>query len=298
MEEASMDYQWGNLSVFYNLDLDKVKADLGIPQDAYIQARWTLRRISEEYDIPEQRIKDYFTPYSVYSGWIVLLSDDKFWSAVLRTVLVTALSLVGVNLLSIFTGVGLARLRRKDQVIVYNLYLLSAIIPAMMVLLPQFMIVQGLLKLIPGYEVSGSFAHSVGPLLAIVVLNIRGGALTTMVYTSYISSFPQDLEDAAEVDGANALQYLRYILLPLLKVPIASLTVIMLPTIWNQFMEPYIYASGSMLLPLIQSYTGTYTTNYQLSYTGIFVSVLPLVLIYLMFRNWFIRGVMSGAVKG
>jgi raffinose/stachyose/melibiose transport system permease protein len=299
-EEASLEYQWGNLSVFYNLDLNKVKADLGIPQDAYIQPRWTLKRVSEEYGIPEQRIKDYFTPYSVYSGWIVLLTDDKFWWAVFRTVLVTALSLAGMHLLSILTGVGLARLRRKDQVVVYNLYLLSAIIPTMMVILPQFMIVQRLLKLIPGYDVSGSFARSVGQLLAIVVLSIKGGALTTMVYTAYISSFPQDLEDAAEVDGANALQYVRYILLPLLKVPIASLTVISLPAIWNQFMVPYVYldASNTMLLPLIQSYTGTYTTNYQLSYTGIFVSILPLVLIYIMFRQWFIRGAMSGAVKG
>ena len=217
-----------------------------------------------------------------------------------RTVLVTALSLIGLNLLSILTGFGLARLRRKDQVVVYNLYLLSAIIPAMMIILPQFMIVQGLLKLIPGYEVSGSSARSVGQLLAVVVLAIKGGALSTMIYTASISSFPQDLEDAAEVDGASAFQYLRYIVLPLLKVPIASFTVISLPAIWNQFMVPYIYldAKNTLLLPLIQSYTGTYTTNYQLSYTGILVSVLPLLLIYIMFRNWFIRGAMSGAIKG
>jgi ABC-type glycerol-3-phosphate transport system permease component len=300
LEEASLDYQWGNLSVFYNLDFERVKADLGIPQDAYIQARWTLKRIAREYDIPEQRIVEYFTPYSVYSGWIILFSDNKFWPALFRTVLITALSLVGLNFLSILTGFGLAGLRRKDQVVVYNLYLISAIIPAMMILLPQYLIVQWLLNLIPGYGVSGSSVRSVGQLLAIVLLNIKGGALGTMVYTAFISTIPRDLEEAAEIDGASTVQYLRYILLPLLKIPIASLTIIVLPSLWNQFMGPYLYldANNTTLLPLIQSYTGTYTTNYQVSYTGIFVSVLPLVLIYILFRSWFIQGAMSGAVKG
>lgn len=300
LEEASLNYQWGNLSVFYNLDFDKVKADLGIPQDAFIQPRWTLERVAQEYDIPEEQIQAYFTPYSVYSGWIVLFSDNKFWPALLRTVLITALSLIGLNLLSILTGFGLAGLKRRDQIFVYNLYLLSAVIPVMMILLPQYMIVQWLLKLIPGYDVSGSMARLIGQMTAIVALNIKGGALGTMIFTAYISSIPRELGEAAEIDGATTWQYLRFILLPLLKIPIASLTIISLPALWNQFLEPYIYLdeANTTLLPLIQGYTGTYTTNYQVSYTGIFISILPLVIIYLLFRNWFIQGAMSGAIKG
>ena len=80
----------------------------------------------------------------------------------------------------------------------------------------------------------------------------------------------------------------------------ATLTVMVLPSLWNDFMGPYIYldANNTTLLPLIQSYTGTYTTNFQVTYTGIFVSIIPLILIYIMFRNWFIQGAMSGAIKG
>jgi ABC-type glycerol-3-phosphate transport system permease component len=136
--------------------------------------------------------------------------------------------------------------------------------------------------------------------MALVLLNIKGGALGAMIFTAYISSIPKELEEAAEIDGASTLQYLRHILLPLLKIPMATLTIIVLPSLWNDFMGPYIYLdqSNTTLLPLIQSYTGTYTTNFQVSYTGIFISVIPLVLIYILFRNWFIRGAMSGAIKG
>jgi ABC-type glycerol-3-phosphate transport system permease component len=300
MEEASMEYQWGNLSVFYNLDLNKVKKDLGIPEDTYIQPRWTLERIADEYDIPEQKIIDYFTPYSVHSGWIILLNDSKFWPALFRTILITGLSLIGLNFLSILTGFGLAGLRRRDQVFVFNIYLLSAVIPLMMILLPQYMIVRWVLELIPGYDVAGSRTRNISQIVVVILLHIKGGALGTMIYTGYISTIPKELEEAAEIDGASTFQYFRHIVLPLLRVPMATLTVMVLPSLWNDFMGPYIYldTNNTTLLPLIQSYTGTYTTNYQVTYTGIFLSIIPLVLIYIMFRGWFIRGAMSGAIKG
>ena len=80
----------------------------------------------------------------------------------------------------------------------------------------------------------------------------------------------------------------------------ASLTVIMLPLVWNQFLQPYVYLdpANTTLLPLIQSFTGQYTTNFQVTYTGVFVSIIPLLVVYILFRRWFIRGVMAGAVKG
>ena len=121
-----------------------------------------------------------------------------------------------------------------------------------------------------------------------------------MIFTSAISAIPQDLEDSALIDGASRFQYLHYVLLPLLKVPIASLTVIMLPAFWNQFLEGYVYLdmNNTTVLPLIQGISGQFSTNYQMIYTGVFVSVVPLVCVYLIFRQFFIRGVMAGAVKG
>ena len=124
--------------------------------------------------------------------------------------------------------------------------------------------------------------------------------MSTMLFTSAIGAIPKDIEESAMIDGAGRLQYMRHILLPLMKVPIASLTVIALPGLWNQFLQPYIYLDpvNYTLLPLIQNYSGQYTTNYQVVYTAIFVSIIPLVVLYFTFRRWFIQGVMSGAVKG
>jgi ABC-type glycerol-3-phosphate transport system permease component len=206
---------------------------------------------------------------------------------------------VGLNILAVAIGYGLSGLRRKDQMLWYSLYLLKTVIPPMLIILPQFLLVQSLLRLIPNYDTPG-FTRSAGQLLAVMLLWMREKALPAMLMTAAISAIPSELEEAAEIDGANPLQYFFYVLLPLLKVPMISLTVIFLPLIWNDFLQPYIYLdqNNTTILPLMQTFSGQYASNYQMVYTGIFVSVMPLVIIYLLFRRWFVQGAMAGAVKG
>jgi ABC-type glycerol-3-phosphate transport system permease component len=217
----------------------------------------------------------------------------------LRSVMVTALGIFGLIFLSLWTGYGLRGLKRRDQVLWYNVYTLRMIIPPMLVILPQFMIMQWLLGLIPGYDRQGFVRHS-AQLLALVILYIKGGAVPTMLFTTAISEIPKEIEESAEIDGANPLRYFFHILLPLMKVPIAGLVVIYLPFIWNDFLQPYVYLdpTNTTMLPLIQGYSGQYSTNFQVTYTAVFLSVIPLVLIYVLFRRWFVRGALAGAVKG
>ncbi|NOZ73143.1 MAG: carbohydrate ABC transporter permease [Chloroflexi bacterium] len=301
--EVNMNAQVGNLSVFYDLDLKELKDAFGIPQTDFIMSRTTLRQLGEKYDIPEEKIREFFVGFYTFNGWKTLLTGDlygtSFWGALLRTLLITVISVVLGIVLSIFTGYGLAGLRRRDQMFVYNLYLLQMVIPAMLILLPQFLMFQWFFKLFPGYENAGFMRYGL-QLLAIILINIKGTALSTMIFTSAISSIPKELEDSAMIDGASSWQYVRHILLPLLRVPIVSLLVIMLPLVYNQFLEPYVYLdpANSTLLPFIQSAVGQFSTNFQLIYSAIFASVLPLVIVYLLFRRMFVEGVMAGAIKG
>jgi len=303
VQEVSMDAQVGNLSVFYDLDLRDLKDALGIPQTDFIMSRTTLREIAEEYNIPEEQIRDFFAGFYRYNGWKTLMTGDlygtSFWGALLRTLIVTVVALAVLIFLSILTGYGLAGLRRKDQMAVYNVYLLQMVIPAMLILLPQYMLIQWFYKLFPGYQDEGSM-RTVLQLLSIILINIKGTALSVMIFTSAIGGIPSEIEDSAMIDGASSWQYIRYILIPLLKVPIVSLIVIMMPMIYNQFLEPYVYLDpkNSTLLPFIQSAVGQFSTNYQVIYSAIFASVLPMVLVYLLFRRLFVEGVMAGAVKG
>lgn len=299
VEDISMEADIGNLSIFYNLDLQETKEDLGIPIEEYLNPKWKLTRLAEEYNIPEETIRSYFRPFTRFNGWIILFGDEGFLPAITRSVIVTVLGILGINGLGILTGTALAGLRHKYQRIVYAIFLLQIAIPPFLILLPQFWMVNQIQSWIPGADIPG-LVREVSQLAVIVGLYAQGSALTVMIFTSAISAIPRDLEDAAEVDGANRWQYILYVIIPLMKVPIASLTVIVLPVFWNDFMRPFVYLDpgNTTFLPLIQSFTGQYTTNFQVVFTGVFVSILPLVIIYLLFRKWFVAGAMEGAIKG
>ena len=303
-QDVSMDAQAGNLAVFYDLDLTDMKKALGIPETAFIMSRTTLRQVSEQYNVPEEEIKNFFAGFYTYNGWMRVLTGTlqhtTFWATIGRTILVTLVSLFILIVFSIFTGYGLAGLRRRDQMTVYNLYLLQMVIPAMLIILPQYQMLQWFFRVFPSYNVQGSFTRHALQLLAMVLINIKGTALSTMIFTSAISAIPKDLEDSAYIDGASRWQYVRHILFPLLKVPIVSLIVIQLPLIYNQFLEPYVYLdpANSTLVPFVQNTSGQFSTNLQIIYSAVFASVVPLIIVYLIFRRLFVEGVLAGAVKG
>jgi raffinose/stachyose/melibiose transport system permease protein len=304
VQEVSMEAEVGNLAVFYDLDTRDLKDALGIPQTEFLMARTKLREVAEEYNIPEEKFKDFFAGFYRYNGWNTLILGDlygtSFWEALLRTLLITVVSLVLLITLSIFTGYGLAGLRRRDQMAVYNIYLLQMVIPAMLILLPQYQLMQWIFNLFPSYAVQGSPVRWGLQLSSIVLICIKGTALSTMIFTSAISAIPKDLEDSAMIDGTSRLQYVRYILLPLLKVPIVSLIVIQMPLIYNLFLEPYVYLdpANTTVLPFTASAVGQFSTNFQVIYAAVFASVVPMVIVYVLFRRFFVEGVMAGAIKG
>ena len=296
-EEISMDAQIGNLSVFHNLDLRQVKKDFGIA--GYVAPRDTLRQIAEKNNIPLEEMRRYFSKYGVLSGWITLTSGSEFWTALIRSLIIVIGSLTGICFLSILTGCGLAGLRQRYQTTIYNLYLLEMVIPPMLIIVPQFVLIQHLQGLVPGTDVPGP-ARWAAQILSVICIFIKGGAFSTMIFTAAITAIPRELEESSQIDGASRWQYIRHILMPLLKVPIATAIVILLPDFWNRFLEPYVYLdqANTTVLPLIQGFAGKYSSNFQVIFTGVFISLLPLLVVYLIFRRWFIQVVVSGAVKG
>ncbi|MCZ7532712.1 MAG: carbohydrate ABC transporter permease [Acidimicrobiia bacterium] len=298
-DEVNFDSQVGNLSMFYNLDPADLKEAFGIPSTEYLGARTSLRDISEEYGIPEEEIRSFFSNFYIYNGWRTILSDGRFFGALGRTLLVTIVSLIGLTILSVFTGYGLAGLRRRDQRLVYSTYLLQMVIPAMLIILPQFLLIKWFTDLIPGFASPG-LTRVIVQLGSIVAINIKGTAFSVLIFTAFINGIPRELEESAMIDGASRAQYVWRILMPLLKAPIVALIVVQLPLIYNQFLEPFVYLDreSSTLLPYIQTTVGQFSTNFQVIYAAILASIIPLLVIYIAFRKAFVKGALAGAVKG
>ena len=186
-EDLSMDAEIGNLAVNYNIDIKKLKDELGIK--GYLNPRQSLAVIAEKNNIPIERFERYFANFGTFNGWITLLGRAEYWKALGRTAVTTIIGIALLCLLSMLTGYGLAGLRRRDQMVVYNVYLLQMVIPTVLIIIPQFLLIQTLIGLVPGSDKPG-MARSIAQLGTLVLIFIKGGALSTMVFTTSINQIP------------------------------------------------------------------------------------------------------------
>lgn len=283
-EEFNMNFQYGNMAVYYNLDLDEFKQEMGIT--GYVNPNLTMARISEKYNVDPQKIADYLQPLVRYNGFMTIMKNG-FIRSFFSTLLIVVGTLALGGMLTIMTGSVLARFRKKWHQRLYNLYIFSMIIPGAVTLLPCYMIMTKYLGLYDNY-------------LALILLGAQGGAIPVMIFTSYISTIPDELRESVEVDGGSRLTYFLKILLPNMKTPFASYLAIVLPSVWNNMLNGILYLKPEHqpITALISSLNGTYTTNYQAQFSGLFMSILPILLVYLVFQNLFVKSSMLGAVKG
>lgn len=282
-EEVSLNYKYGNMSTYFNLDLAEFKKEMGLT--GYINPNMTMEEIAEKYDIDTQKIKDYLRPLIRYNGFYTIWKNG-FLRSVGNTIIITAGTLLLGGMLTIMTGSVLAGFRKKWHQRVYNLYILSMIIPSTVTMLPCYMIVRSL----------GLYDNH----LALILLGAQGGAVPVMIFTSFIATIPHELYESVEIDGGNRLTYFWHILLPNMGTPFASYVAITLPNVWNNMLNGVLYLSPEKqpVTALINSLSGTYATNYQAMYSGLFMSMVPLLIVYLLFQNLFVRSAMLGAVKG
>lgn len=280
----SMKSRIGDLSTVYNVDGRAFRRAMGIK--GYMNPQLTLSEIADEYDLAPEKIRSYLEPYVQYNGLYTILNNG-FVRSLIATIVVTGASVLVGALLGIMTGSALAGFRRRWHMFVYNSYLLNMIIPPMMVILPQYIIMTRYL----GLENS---------LLSLILLHIKGGALSTMVFTSYIATIPKELKESVYMDGGKHYHYFLYVLLPLMGTPFAVFASITMPWFWNDLLHSLVLLRpDNYTLPaFVASIGGTFTTNYEAIFSGVLLSLLPILIVYLVFQKLFIRSAMAGAVKG
>jgi ABC-type glycerol-3-phosphate transport system permease component len=282
--EVQMKATIGNLATVNNVNLGAFKQELGLK--GYLDPRWTLSQIAERKQIDPAAIRAALAPAVRWNGLHTVLSGG-YLKSLWGTVVVAGISVVVGGFLGIMTGTALAGFRRPWHLFVYNSYLLNMIVPPMMVILPQYLIITNYLGLQNSY-------------LAIILLHIKGGALSTMVFTSYIATIPKELRESVYMDGGRHYHYFFHVILPLMGTPFAVFASISLPWFWNDLLHGLLFLSPEKytLPAFVAAIGGSYGRNYEAVFSGVLMSLVPILLVYIVFQKMFIRSAMAGAVKG
>jgi ABC-type glycerol-3-phosphate transport system permease component len=122
----------------------------------------------------------------------------------------------------------------------------------------------------------------------------------TFLMTAFFRALPDDLIEAARLDGASPNQVFLHVLVPLAKPALGTLAIFNILYAWNEFIFALLLLSSNGVKTLtvgVLQLQGRYTTDYPVIMAGLLVASIPVVIAYLFFQKYLIRGIVSGAVR-
>lgn len=204
--------------------------------------------------------------------------------------IITAFAIVVLQLLlGILMGYGLSKFDFKGKKILFGSILLTYMLPAAATYVPCYVILakMNLIDTIPG----------------IIISNVASVFTIYMVYQTF-SSVPKEMIEAAEMDGANNWQILWKVMVPLSKSTILTTALIQFVVMYNNYMWPSLITNSkknyliSVGLNIFFNSKGNFTQNLPMLMAANTISVLPLLILFLILKKWFIEGISDSGIKG
>jgi len=229
-----------------------------------------------------------FRPQNLVDAWTL----GNFGRYFVNTLVIMIPVVLGVVMLSTMVGYALARFEFPGRSIVFWLFVLGLMIPFFSLMIPLYYNLRdyGLL----------------GNPLAVILPSIAGAGgvglpLGVFLMRAFFLDMPEELADAARVDGCGEFDVFRRVMAPLALPGASALAVLAFLSAWNTFLLPLLYLSGENSRTLATGlllFTGGRTQELELTAAGTLIMIAPVILFFLLFQKQFIQGLTAGAVKG
>jgi multiple sugar transport system permease protein len=204
----------------------------------------------------------------------------------LNSFLIASLTTLIALLLNTMAGYAFAKLRFAGRDAIFRALLAALVIPGQVAMMPLFLMLKQL-------GLVNSYAGAIIPGMA--------GIFGIFLVRQYARSIPDELLEAARIDGAGEFRIFFQIVLPVLKPILVTLAIFVFLASWNDFMWPLIVLSDSSLhtLPVaLASLSREHVQDNELMMAGSVVTVLPVLLLFLVLQRYYLQGLMVGSVKG
>ncbi|WP_276955461.1 carbohydrate ABC transporter permease [Allomeiothermus silvanus] len=208
--------------------------------------------------------------------------------ALLNSVLVYGTITLSVLIFSSIVGYALARLEFRGREFLFNIILLTMMIPGQLLLIPLYLLIVWL-----GWTDNR---------LGLIVPGMMS-AFGIFMFRQTFKTIPQDLIDAARIDGANELTIIFRILVPVSMPTVITVGIFTFMGGWNDFLWPAIVIREQHLMTLTQMVTlyaigGQAGGQFGAVMASSLIAVIPMVLVYVVFQKYYLQGLVSSGIKG
>ncbi|HQY92523.1 MAG: carbohydrate ABC transporter permease [Caldilinea sp.] len=209
-----------------------------------------------------------------------------FWQYMLNTLIICALTIVGTVVSCSLIAYGFARVRWPGRNAVFIVYLSTIMLPAQVTMIPLYIVFRQV-----GW---------IGTIWPLVVPAFFGNALYVFLLRQFFMTIPNELTDAARIDGANELGIFWRIMLPLLKPALATVALFTFVGTYRDFLGPLIYLTDQDQWTIslgLKMFQNMYGAQWQLMMAAAALTMIPTVILFFLTQRTFIEGIALTGIK-
>ena len=203
-----------------------------------------------------------------------------------NTLYIALFSIIGQMFISSLAAYSFAKINFKGKQVVFMLFLSSMMVPSQLTIIPRFML----------FKTIGLYNN-----LWTIILPAFFGATSIFMLRQFYMGLPNDLIEAAKIDGAGHLRIFLRIMLPLTKAALMSLIILAFISSWNEYMAPLIFLVKKELYTVsqnIQWYMLDEFKKHNLTMAAATSAIVPVVILFIVGQKYFVEGIATSGVKG
>ena len=214
--------------------------------------------------------------------------NNGFFGYFLRSVIIVSISLVLMLIITSFASYPLARMKFKLRGLLYAGIVAMMSVPMHVTLIPVYQMTNSM-------GLINNLFSLLGPYVAFAL------PMSVFILTGFMMTIPHEMEEAAVIDGCNKYNMFFRVILPLSKAGISTLAIYNVVGMWNEFAFANTFLNDMKVktLPLaLGAFKGEHSQDTPLILTVLTLSVLPTIILFIIFQDKLVKGMMAGAVKG
>ncbi|MEG0640813.1 MAG: carbohydrate ABC transporter permease [Clostridia bacterium] len=234
-----------------------------------------------------------FTPLALPNSFLHVENFVDAWNADLgnaykNTFMIATVAVLLRIVFSSMAAFTLAKRTSKFHTALYVLFLIGIMIPLYSMLVPLVQLIKNL----------GLMNSRLGLIMVYIGM---GMPFSIFMLTGFTRSIPNELIEAATIDGCGVYRLFWVIIFPLLKTALATLFLLDFLAIWNDFLLPMLTISSTeqrTITLAMYNFYGEFGSQMGLAFAGYTIGILPVILLFVVLQKYIVSGIMVGAVKG
>ena len=218
-------------------------------------------------------------------------NDADFSLYFRNSVIITAVTILGILFTSILAGYAFARIEFPGRNVIFMLVLATLMIPGTVTFIPNLLLIRG--EIIPW----GSWMNS----LPALTVPFMANAFSIFLLRQFFMQIPRELWDAARIDGAGHLRFLTAVVIPMSRPVIMVVTLLTFVAAWNEFIWPLLVTTTSTWRPLgvgLYTFVSEAGPETHLIMAGAMITMLPILIVYFITQKFFTEGIATSGLKG